>query len=476
MHGMCTHTWWWLHRFAGLVGAAPPCLDNLWSRLRRVSRTVMSCQCEVGGDGHCRVMAKHGVGVEPLFCLDFWDRGRACARGGGVQSCSQHLHSFIFGTATLWLPFAAVRMQGALRIRFSWPFWSLFLMSQVCTLPNYMRRSPSTPCNFTIIMFDDRPLSFVSHYPKGGESYWAKTAILNSLYAKTHGYGFHYYHLSESCPTRRASLGRVHTQRRIAAPWYKLYAALQTIRSAPQTSQTCRWGMVIDSDAVIRNTDVPVEALFENISTQLGDAGWASRASAVFEFESGDSPALLNTGVWLFNYLRAEPLLLRWIHGAHDSCKGDSMAWPYEQGCLEKLLHVHSRGAVGIQTVGDVQVGLLRPNTMNQPHGWFVRHLWSDSVGGRLRDTVFDHLLRRHMDLTAAEWNAHLSDLLDRLYLNYHPFSPPYIRGLTGEEDLMDPGGGVPVPMPQDAGKGRPPGRPAGGLRPFRLFGSPRTP
>ena len=24
-----------------------------------------------------------GVGVEPLFCLGFWDCGRACAKGGG---------------------------------------------------------------------------------------------------------------------------------------------------------------------------------------------------------------------------------------------------------------------------------------------------------------------------------------------------------------------------------------------------------
>jgi hypothetical protein len=31
------------------------------------------------------VVHMHGlVGVERLFCLDFWDRGRACARGGGV--------------------------------------------------------------------------------------------------------------------------------------------------------------------------------------------------------------------------------------------------------------------------------------------------------------------------------------------------------------------------------------------------------
>ena len=27
-------------------------------------------------------LSKDVVGVEPLFCLHFWDRGRACARGG----------------------------------------------------------------------------------------------------------------------------------------------------------------------------------------------------------------------------------------------------------------------------------------------------------------------------------------------------------------------------------------------------------
>ena len=33
------------------------------------------------------VLSKHRVGVEPLFCLGFWDRGCACARGGrGTQS------------------------------------------------------------------------------------------------------------------------------------------------------------------------------------------------------------------------------------------------------------------------------------------------------------------------------------------------------------------------------------------------------
>ena len=31
----------------------------------------------------CTALSKHGVGVEPPFWPDFWDRSRACARGGG---------------------------------------------------------------------------------------------------------------------------------------------------------------------------------------------------------------------------------------------------------------------------------------------------------------------------------------------------------------------------------------------------------
>ena len=47
-------------------------------------RTVISCRWDTGADGHRQIMAKHGVGVEPLFCLDFWDCGRARARGAGT--------------------------------------------------------------------------------------------------------------------------------------------------------------------------------------------------------------------------------------------------------------------------------------------------------------------------------------------------------------------------------------------------------
>ena len=41
------------------------------------------------GDDHLH-NPKHGVGVEPLFRLAFWDCSRACAKGGGYNTCLQH--------------------------------------------------------------------------------------------------------------------------------------------------------------------------------------------------------------------------------------------------------------------------------------------------------------------------------------------------------------------------------------------------
>ena len=39
----------------------------------------------------CTALSKHGVGVEAPFWPDFWDRGRAFARGGGVHCPCSHL-------------------------------------------------------------------------------------------------------------------------------------------------------------------------------------------------------------------------------------------------------------------------------------------------------------------------------------------------------------------------------------------------
>ena len=332
-------------------------------------------------------------------------------------------------------------MRGLSRTRPLWLVLSLLLLPHVHVLAPASGLPPQTPCNFTIVMFDTRALSFVSQYPTGPESYWTKTALVNSLYARAHGYRFQYYHLSESCPTRRASLGRAPTQTGgFAAAWYKLYAVLHALRHARRAALPCHWGLFLDSDAAVRSPDVRLEALVANISRQLGDAQWLARASAVFEIEGGDHETLVNSGVWLFNYARAEPLLLRWIHEGHGACKDKSTVWPYEQACLERLLGVRARrpGLVGFRAVGTAEVGLIGPTTMNSPHGWFARHLWSDAVGVPLRSTVFDALLRRHMDLTAVEWNARLSDLLSRLYVEYHPFAPPYLRHSRGV-DVLDP-------------------------------------
>ena len=59
----------------------------------------------------CTGLSKHGVGVEALVCLGYWDRGRACARGGGyVQRLSALgllrdvcVCVYVSGTALLFL-------------------------------------------------------------------------------------------------------------------------------------------------------------------------------------------------------------------------------------------------------------------------------------------------------------------------------------------------------------------------------------
>ena len=40
-------------------------------------------------------LSERGVSVEPLFCLDFWDRGRACARGAGQGTLAHPFKSII---------------------------------------------------------------------------------------------------------------------------------------------------------------------------------------------------------------------------------------------------------------------------------------------------------------------------------------------------------------------------------------------
>ena len=74
-----------------MTAASQPLLEQ-WARLCRVwtvhSRGSAAFAYLENSDfllvGHRRIMAKHGVGIELLFDLDFLDRGRACARGGGV--------------------------------------------------------------------------------------------------------------------------------------------------------------------------------------------------------------------------------------------------------------------------------------------------------------------------------------------------------------------------------------------------------
>jgi len=162
-------------------------------------------------------------------------------------------------------------------------------------------------------------------------------------------------------------------------------------------SARCTWGIFLDSDAVIRQLHAPLDDLIGNVSIQLGGPSRLDNVSAVFELESGVSPANLNSGVILFNYARVGNFFQRWVKEQKQP-KNNYLrtVWPHEQGVLEKLLGVTTTDIrqVGIRDVPsiDEKVGLVQPGTMNSPNGWFIRHIWS-GPGVELRETEYDNLI-----------------------------------------------------------------------------------
>ena len=86
-----------------MMGASPPCLTcgrscAAFGQICDSGFAAFAEQVDCDATGvlpegadHRRIMAKHGVGVGPLLCLDFGDCGRACAGGGGGGQCSLSL-------------------------------------------------------------------------------------------------------------------------------------------------------------------------------------------------------------------------------------------------------------------------------------------------------------------------------------------------------------------------------------------------
>ena len=63
------------------------------------------------------VLSKHRVGVELLFCLGFWDRGRACARGGAGYAFFRVLWAVWVGASGDGAPVFDLQIVAAVRTR-----------------------------------------------------------------------------------------------------------------------------------------------------------------------------------------------------------------------------------------------------------------------------------------------------------------------------------------------------------------------
>ena len=62
-------------------------MDTWWKFGHELEKKALLAYVSRASKQASKGWSKHGVGVEPLFCLGFWDRGRACTRRGGGSTC-----------------------------------------------------------------------------------------------------------------------------------------------------------------------------------------------------------------------------------------------------------------------------------------------------------------------------------------------------------------------------------------------------
>lgn len=256
-------------------------------------------------------------------------------------------------------------------------------------------------------MIETRDLQKHSSWKPGVWGFWKKSAVINYLYAKKHGYDFEY--------VRVASMPEDEEVRGWRIQAIKPYLLKKHISSQLPRNRDM-WGMFLDSDVVPGNVDVPLEHLYENIARQICHGKVCqSDVGLVVELEEGASSACVNTGVLSFGYNeKTVDFLKAWIEKQSSPEESEFLdGWPFEQAVLEHMIGVNDTklSNVGVRDVGlPIKIGIIRPRTMNTPWGSHFRHLWR-GPGNETRDHVFDDTLR---DL-GIDSNDKFNDVLDEI-------------------------------------------------------------
>jgi len=254
------------------------------------------------------------------------------------------------------------------------------------------------------VTVETRGLEKEAVWPAGSKSYWKKAAVINYLYAKQHGHDFlyiHVDHIPEPQQAWTASALRPH---------------ILEIHVSQYASDTNKWGVYLDSDAVVAKSDIPLESLYEDIAQQICKGTLCDDSiGLILELDAGLGPARLNTGVMVFAYNnKTTRFLQRWVDAQMKPENRELLArWPADQRVFEKMVGVPDKSLhnVGIWDAGlPTRIGIVRPHTMASPWAKYISHLWS-GWGWWRRETVFDQLLGDLGIATVPSFNRVLDEI-----------------------------------------------------------------
>lgn len=265
-------------------------------------------------------------------------------------------------------------------------------------------------CDFEVLTMDDRPLPH-SVFSMGEQRYWALAAALNAAYAAHWSYKFTYVKLNSS------AMPGYHPA------WAKVFYLSERIRQATETGQ-CRWFLFLDSDAYVREYDVPLDIFLAALGKQ-----YRIRADVGAIFAREEDPDIEHLGVsipGLREYYQNYRFEAAWLNSgvllAQSGAKGQQLFEAWEQAAREAGSALRSRlpadtavlteminpglyplarttaqrpmpGNDGQQQPINRTVAVVHMVVMNSPWGRFAAHAWSYHQS--FRESMFwDGLLR----------------------------------------------------------------------------------
>eukprot|EP00928_Gymnodinium_smaydae_P063719 TRINITY_DN47214_c0_g1_i1.p1 TRINITY_DN47214_c0_g1~~TRINITY_DN47214_c0_g1_i1.p1 ORF type:complete len:292 (-),score=39.39 TRINITY_DN47214_c0_g1_i1:103-978(-) len=276
-------------------------------------------------------------------------------------------------------------------------------------------------CRFEILTLDDRPLARNVGELKSND-HRSMTAVLNQAYASHWGYSFNIVHWNWS-RVRRSRYRRFHPA------WGKVFFLHNRLRELEAASangaegaSACTWLLYLDSDAYVREFDVPLPIFLQGLAERYASLGSLLRLQpasdgvgagsahavagsaqmqlapgAIFTRERSVAHAVdgnfrprrawINSGVFLLRAGKKAAMLIDdWL--ALGDAADDKLrhAWPWDQVALTELLrpgafpwtrwslNASSHNLSGVAALVDMV-------EMNSPWGRFVQHLWAGTTG-----------------------------------------------------------------------------------------------